>query len=179
LPSLLSSSGNGNNNLPAASPFSFPPPTAVSAAALELSSDDAELSAGLGALDISFDTAKSTDGKLHVRVHSRANGSRKPEFALPVAAASPSPLSINMHVDNDGESDPLGPFLGSGVGMGISGMNFNSFGSNTGAFGAMPEFPEFSQDFSGQEGTRRRVRIALKSAPAPNSEGGEWEVELS
>ena len=29
-----------------------------------------------------------------------------------------------------------------------------------------------------RDGLRRRVRIALKSAPAPGGEGGEWEVEF-
>ena len=162
---------------------------------LELASDDADLAAGLGALDISFDTSKSSDGKIRVRVHSRAssqkseNAQQTPNIALSLPSASrrnsASPsheaLSFNMpSMDNDGESDPLGPFLGSGMGMG---MNLNSFGSNMGAFGAssglgMPEFPEFSQEFAGQQGTSRRVRIALKSAPAPGGEGGEWEVEL-
>ena len=89
--------------------------------------------------------------------------------------------------------------------MGTIGINaLNAFGSSMGGFGhnsalGIPEFPEFAQDFEStspvvvaqhhqrqhgcdsdgvRDGLRRRVRIALKSAPAPGGEGGEWEVEL-
>ncbi|THH10110.1 hypothetical protein EW145_g1558 [Phellinidium pouzarii] len=163
---------------------------------------------GLGALDISFDTRRTKDGKIRVRVHSapalqqtqkleqhtpspepRADGS----LTLPIAVPSPtneeflfSSLSFPPQVQTQEHSqvqshtDPLS----------FSYIDADPLGPFLGAFeGSAPcRLPEYPFDYYTSGGmcvpssrdttTRRRVRIALKSFPQPGGEGGEWEVEV-
>ena len=174
---------------------------------LEFEAEDAREIFGLGALDVSFDTRQTKDGKIRVRVHSSNS-------------QSPSSDSIDLALpSSSGESgeseDPLGPFLASapaqghapsllsGINLGFNGMN--NLGMNLGSmgipdFGFGAEFP-FASSGTGlpssapsppsalrtavdarvnnaQQGSRKRVRIALKNLPRPGGEGGEWEVEV-
>ncbi|KAI5120326.1 hypothetical protein M0805_000386 [Coniferiporia weirii] len=168
---------------------------------------------GLGALDISFDTRRTKDGKIRVRVHSSPSAptgntdllSPSPEpptdesLTLPIAVPSPisdqfpfSPLSFppqsqpsstsgpssfnqrpNPHSLSFVDVDPLGPFLGvcapsASFGLPDSPFDYTASASST----------NMSDPQGVREGTRRRVRIALKSLPQPGGEGGEWEVEV-
>ncbi|KAH8103172.1 hypothetical protein DFH11DRAFT_1773853 [Phellopilus nigrolimitatus] len=148
---------------------------------------------GLGALDISFDTRRTKDGKILVRVHPSSQSSLAPDSSsdgpLPIADPSEtkeefsfSPLSFTPSANappspdyNSNplslsfiDSDPLGPFLG--------------VGSSPTPF-ILQESPlDFSSNMSAPQpikgATRRRVRIALKGLPHPGGEGGEWEVEV-
>ncbi|EJD01760.1 uncharacterized protein FOMMEDRAFT_169806 [Fomitiporia mediterranea MF3/22] len=162
---------------------------------------------GLGALDISFATRRTRDGKIRVRVHSSPSTSSQSSSSepMPQSNTEQATLSVNDQSNTalslpsppqsetdavshpDGlvnplamsfvDTDPLGPFLGAGS-------------SPTGAFFEYPNQNNFTlpSDISGADivngtdglraGERRRVRIALRSFPQPGGEGGEWEVEV-
>lgn len=143
---------------------------------LDLVREDGE-SLGLGDLDISFDATKSSDGRLRVRVHSSAKSHEQmaiePQTVSLGHELSFAPPSLYIP-----DSDPLGPFLGMSSPNSLVSANGEyhfdaaSFFGN-GALAASP-----TEGHTASQGSTRRVRIALRSPPAPGGEGGEWEVEV-
>ncbi|EJD01758.1 uncharacterized protein FOMMEDRAFT_22103 [Fomitiporia mediterranea MF3/22] len=177
---------------------------------LELGLDGAEdmgLSGlGLGALDVSFSTRKTKDGKIRVRVHSPPSASSQTpaslesvsqmkmeqstptvddlvdpsslmSFSLPSPANSQSSPSTSVSSPHEGPN----PLSLSYVDADPLGPFLGAGASPTAAFDLGSPF-DFSSSSSGliggQSGERRRVRIALRSLPQPGGEGGEWEVEV-
>ena len=154
---------------------------------------------GLGALDVSFATSRTKDGKIRVRVHSSPSSSVSERqmkskdassvddltdsalmaFSLPSPAQSSSPPAsspgsgMNPLSLSLVDTDPLGPFLGAGsspTGVFELGSAFDFSGSgSTGTESVLD---------GSKTGERRRVRIALRSLPQQGGEGGEWEVEV-
>ncbi|VDC00334.1 unnamed protein product [Peniophora sp. CBMAI 1063] len=118
---------------------------------------------GLGGLDISFDAEAAADGKIRVRIHHPASSAP----SSPVMPASP--FEIDAPAWGSGWSTPPAedPFLGVGAPLDLE----------DGMFGFdLPRSRSVSPSIDTPYG-RRRVRIALKSAPA-GTDGGEWEIEL-
>ena len=107
---------------------------------------------GLGGLDISFDAEAAADGKIRVRIHHP--GSSTP--SSPVLPASP--FEIDAPTWGSGWNTPSSedPFLGVGAPLDLE----------EGMFGFdLPRSRSVSPSIDTPHG-RRRVRIALKSAPA-------------
>ncbi|THH10111.1 hypothetical protein EW145_g1557 [Phellinidium pouzarii] len=141
---------------------------------------------GLGALDISFDTRRTKDGKIRVRVHSPASSaalSPSPESRADGNALTlPSPETIELPFSSlSFPHQPDSPAVPACV-YGSNPLSFSFADTNPlGQYLGM-EHPfdlhntPMSENIN--EGTRRRVRIALKSFPHPGREGGEWEVEV-
>lgn len=158
---------------------------------------------GLGALDVSFATRRTKDGKIRVRVHSSPSSSStsstsvpnlKTEYASPtidtlsdqslVPFSLPSPAQSQSNSPSASSSDENGminPLALSFVDSDPLGPFLGAGSSPTGAFelGAPFDFAGNGSGLAGvQSGERRRVRIALRSLPQPGGEGGEWEVEM-
>ena len=148
---------------------------------LEFVDADAE-ALGLSGLDISFDATPSHDGKIRVRIH--------PPSVAAVAATS-SALSDTQSLVGDDDQSMWG---GSDVASTTSGASPSSYADpdpflgvgadygmvDTVSFGAPSAFDyDLGNAYgSSSAGSRRRVRIALKSMPGEGREGGEWEVQL-
>ncbi|KAL5487459.1 hypothetical protein ACEPAI_5567 [Sanghuangporus weigelae] len=169
---------------------------------LGLEGDEDFAGLGLGALDISFTTRRTKDGKIRVRVHSSPSTSSEsvPQlktedsspgldtltdqtlmpFSLPSPARSQSFSPSASSLDENGIVNPLALSF---VDSDPLGPFLGAGSSPTGAFELGTSF-----DFAGtgsdsglpgtQSGERRRVRIALRSLPQSGGEGGEWEVEV-
>ena len=119
---------------------------------------------GLSGLDISFDATPSQDGKIRVRIH--------PSSSSEGGADGSGDQSMNTATAAD-----LGPFLGIGSDYGMSSV----LSPTSGSFPLQPGFDlGYGSDFGSvaAAGSRRRVRIALKSLPGEGREGGEWEVQV-
>ncbi|KAH8103173.1 hypothetical protein DFH11DRAFT_1657120 [Phellopilus nigrolimitatus] len=154
---------------------------------------------GLGALDISFDTRRTKDGKIRVRVHSSSQLSLEPASPSlgPTADGSHSTSVSTSVVDSlaiDGESSfsglsfPSRNEASSSLDSDVDPFSLSLidsdplgpfFGAGTpsapGVQGSPFDFYHVPTQ-TNKETTRRRVRIALKGLPQPGSEGGEWEV---
>ncbi|KAJ6593466.1 hypothetical protein B0H19DRAFT_1090437 [Mycena capillaripes] len=170
---------------------------------LEFSDADSGALAGLGGLDISFDTSPSDDGKIRVRIHhpSSSASSRAPSpggsyatkqensFGMwfgsqPEPSASASLGSEPYVGGNYPPTTGSDPFLGvGGYGSPYSSSSspfmysqddISSVDYSESDFGVASEYSVADSATGG----RRRVRIALKSMPASGGEGGEWEVQF-
>ena len=153
---------------------------------LDLVREDGE-SLGLGDLDISFDTSKSADGRLRVRVHSSAKTHE--QMAIEPQTVSPSDASLSLGAPEHElsfappplyipDTDPLGPFLGISSPNSLISTNGEYHFDAASIFGTGALAGSVAERQSSVQGGTRRVRIALKSAPVPGGEGGEWEIEL-
>lgn len=149
---------------------------------------------GLGALDISFATRRTKDGKIRVRVHSAPSpspaASSAPLSAAPSSLLPPHidsallPPSPNTDKDSTNplalsyvDADPLGPFLGAGSSPSPPSAPFGATHSLSSAFASGAPWAA-STSASEPSGETRRVRIALRGLPQPGGEGGEWEIEV-
>jgi hypothetical protein len=171
---------------------------------LEFADADSGALAGLGGLDISFDTSPLDDGKLRVRIHhpSSSASSRAPspgENNYATKQESPFRMWFGSQPEPSASasltSEPYGgvgypsssgsdPFLGvGGYGSSYSSSSspfmysqddISSADYSESDFGVASEYSVADSTTGG----RRRVRIALKSMPASGGEGGEWEVEF-
>ncbi|KAJ6491839.1 hypothetical protein C8R47DRAFT_442740 [Mycena vitilis] len=170
---------------------------------LEFSDADSGALAGLGGLDISFDTSPLDDGKLRVRIHNPSSSA---------SSRAPSPGASNFAMK---EENPFSMWLGGSqpepsasaslssepyVGVGFPSSSGTDPFLGVGGYGSPPSSSSpfmyqddiSSVDYSESDfgvaseysvpdsttGGRRRVRIALKSMPASGGEGGEWEVQF-
>ncbi|KAJ7647691.1 hypothetical protein FB45DRAFT_782590 [Roridomyces roridus] len=162
---------------------------------LEFADSGSGALAGLGGLDISFDTSPSDDGKIRVRIHhpSSSVSSRAPSpgeaaegpfgMWLPPAPDSSVSLTSEHYAGYPTPSSDGDPFLGVG--------GYGSYAASSSPF-MYHQDDMTSGDYSDSDfgvaseysiadsttGGRRRVRIALKSMPASGGEGGEWEVQF-
>ncbi|KAJ7502986.1 hypothetical protein B0H11DRAFT_1711925 [Mycena galericulata] len=169
---------------------------------LEFSDADSGALAGLGELDISFDTSPSDDGKIRVRIHpSSSASSRAPSPGSNYGTKQESPLGMWFGPDPDSSpSASLSSEHYSGVGyppssggdpfLGVGGYG-SSYSSSSSPF-MYSQDDMASVDYSDSDfgvaseysvadsttGGKRRVRIALRSMPASGGEGGEWEVQF-
>ncbi|KAI0039807.1 hypothetical protein FA95DRAFT_983427 [Auriscalpium vulgare] len=162
---------------------------------------------GLDGLDVSFDAEPAADGKIRVRIYtpSSPSSSSSPVSMSPTLSTASTP-SLGSSASSAAGSlpysfdwtlpaqPPADPFLGIGspqqhphrsharslselsIGMGLdaSAMDFSSAFAPGGALGqafgsAAPVQPS--------AGSRKRVRIAMRSMPQAGG-GGEWEVEV-
>ena len=158
---------------------------------------------GLGALDISFATRRTKDGKIRVKVHSSPSSSPTSSTSVPnlktedhsptldalsdqslMPFSLPSPAQSQSNTPPASSSDENGminPLALSFVDSDPLGPFLGAGSSPTGAFelGAPFDFAGTGPGITGgQTGERRRVRIALRSLPQAGGEGGEWEVEM-
>lgn len=173
---------------------------------LGLEGDEDLAGLGLGALDISFATRRTKDGKIRVKVHSSpsttSSTSSEPvphlkteddspgldalsdQALMPLALLSPAQSqSHSPSASSLDEKDIMNPLALSFVDSDPLGPFLGAGSSPTAAFelGTPFDFAGTGSDsgFSGSHsGERRRVRIALRSLPQPGGEGGEWEVEV-
>ncbi|KJA28872.1 hypothetical protein HYPSUDRAFT_33272 [Hypholoma sublateritium FD-334 SS-4] len=201
LPSLLAM------RLPLPSPFAPAPaydfaavPEYAWAAApqrLAFAPDDDAALAALGDLAVSFEAAPADPRTIRVRIHPASESSPPPQS--PAQLHYPAPWDADPFL---GAPDFAAPFAPDGslrydlaqlpvhpqhqpqhthhahshqqpfsldVPLDFAALDAMGFGAYAG--GAAPhELP--------LDAPRTRVRIALKSAPAPGGEGGEWEVSL-
>ncbi|KAF7296098.1 BZIP domain-containing protein [Mycena kentingensis (nom. inval.)] len=172
---------------------------------LAFADTEASVLAGLGALDISFDTSPSEDGKIRVRIH--------PSSSTPTRAPSPSgpfpskqdDIEVSTfwsQPDSTTTDSYMGfpsatgsdPFLGVGAYPSPHSSSSSPFiynneelasASTTASSAEYSSTNEYSTDLGvsseysvGEGSAKRRVRIALKSLPASGNECGEWEVEF-
>ncbi|KAF7351111.1 BZIP domain-containing protein [Mycena sanguinolenta] len=162
---------------------------------LEFSDEESAVLTGLSGLDISFDTSPLDDGKIRVRIHhpSSSVSSRAPSPGGNYATKEENPFSMFLGSSQSEPSASLSsepyigypsssgsdPFLGVG---GYGSYSISPYGQDdiTSVDYAESEFgvaSEYSVPDS-TTGGRRRVRIVLKTMPAADGEGGEWEVQL-
>lgn len=136
--------------------------------ALPNNSGTLELANAAG-LDISFDTIPSEDGKIRVRIHPpSASSSSIASSPSPSASfTAPSSLSSSSSFLKSEQEDPF---------FGVGGFEFDHQDMSSDAEHRMMQSGyEFDQDVLG---SRKRVKIALKSMPGEGNEGGEWEVQV-
>jgi hypothetical protein len=135
---------------------------------------------GLGGLDISFDAVPAQDGKIRVRIHPNAAAGSSASSSSSTSSRGASPFPTMPGAFSPEPDAHLGPWLGVSderpFDSRASFMSADSFDSRT-SFGSLDGL-DFGRAASVGPAPRRRVRIALKSVPAPGGEGGEWEVEL-
>ena len=176
---------------------------------LEFSDLDSNIYGALNALDISFDASPSEDGKIRVRIHHPSSSGASSRAPSPAVSSSSSSYQGPTNLwDLSSESDLALAFSDHGS-TSTSSPSLSSSPLYTpnvpindpffGVGGSSPVFPsslppasfstsemDHGSDFggsygsdSGTVGSRRRVRIALKTMPTSGgSEGGEWEVEF-
>ncbi|KAH6913921.1 hypothetical protein BKA70DRAFT_1369330 [Coprinopsis sp. MPI-PUGE-AT-0042] len=163
------------------------PPSAALPRKLEFADVDTSELGDLGGLDISFDTSSTDNGKIRVRIHpSSATSSRATSPGASSTssskAGSPSPMdswadarsSFSSHANSPMLSSTADPFLG----MDYGSFNDLSYRMNDDD-DALSELGLGSECFvPDNAGGKRRVRIALKTPPSSDSEGGEWEVQI-
>jgi len=137
--------------------------------ALPNNSGKLELANAAG-LDISFDTIPSEDGKIRVRIHPPSATSSSSLASSPSPSASfvtPSSFSPSSSFLKSEQEDPF---------FGVGGFEFDHHDMSADAEHRMMHAGyEFDQDVLG---SRKRVKIALKSMPGEGNEGGEWEVQV-
>ena len=143
----------------------------------------------LNGLDISFDTSSTDNGKIRVRIHpSSSASSRATSPGASSQSSKPDPTSSSpMDMwSQDSESTFRSSFSSQGS-PSIPSLSPSSSDPFLGDYGMMNDLDDGAiSDFGlGSEysvpdstGAKRRVRIALKSAPSSTNEGGEWEVEI-
>lgn len=149
---------------------------------------DADANAlGLGGLDISFDAEPSANGKIRVRIHNPTSASPSP-ISSSLSCFSPSPPAFNFDdiptwsvaPSPVSSASPPVPFLPASqldadpfIGIGLSNQDLAFNFDPALLFNGAPVQSEVDTSRG-----RRRVRIALKSAPSMDGIAGEWEVEL-
>jgi len=141
--------------------------------------------AGLGDLDISFDTSLSDDRKILVRIHPSSSQSPTVE-AKSIWTRSQSHDFGMPNRPEFGYDTPSDPFLGIGS-TEFTSLYPSDASSSMSLYGGVGDmspgtFASAESDFGfrsdGDSCGKRRVRIALKSVPASGREGGEWEVQV-
>lgn len=147
----------------------------------------------LNGLDISFDTSSADNGKIRVRIHPSSSASSRAGSPGASSQSSKSDTSSTSPMDlwsSDSESKFRSSFSSQGSPT-IPSLSPSSSDPFLGDFSMSDSFGKDLDDGTlsdfglGSEysvpdtaGGKRRVRIALKSAPSSSSEGGEWEVEI-
>jgi len=82
-------------------------------------------------------------------------------------------LGITSKLD---EADDMSDFMSGMKPFGPDG-SLNLFASDAEGFGSLSSLSEYG-GLDSREGSKRRVRIALRSPPQAAGEGGEWEVQI-
>jgi hypothetical protein len=169
----------------------FSPPASIPKK-LEFADVDTNELGDLNGLDISFDTSSSDNGKIRVRIHPSSSASSR--AGSPGASSQTSSKTDTSPMDlwsSDSESNFRSSFSSQGSPsipslapsssdpfLGDYSMT-DSFRMNDLDDGTLSDFGLGSEyTVPDSTGGKRRVRIALKSAPSSSSEGGEWEVEI-
>ncbi|KAJ6497657.1 hypothetical protein C8R45DRAFT_1072177 [Mycena sanguinolenta] len=162
---------------------------------LEFSDEESAVLTGLGGLDISFDTSPLDDRKIRVRIHhpSSSVSSRAPSPGGNYATKEENPFSMFFGTPQSEPSASLSsePYVGYSSASGSDPfLGVGGYGSySVPPYGqddiASVDYPEsdfgVASEYSVPDSTtggRRRVRIVLKTMPAADGEGGEWEVQL-
>lgn len=156
---------------------------------LEFAGVDTSELGDLGGLDISFDTSSTDNGKIRVRIHPSSSASSR--AGSPGAssihsskAGSPSPMDIWSDARSSFSSQVNSPLLSSVSSDPFLGVDYNApfseaYRMNDLDDGTLSDFGLGSEySVPDTSGGKRRVRIALKTPPSSNSEGGEWEVQI-
>lgn len=161
----------------------------------------------LGDLDISFDTAPINDGKIRVRIHPPTSSSASSRSvsrgttpdgedahmsSASSSTSSPRPRSIALEAATSSaltstssdpflgitskldETDDMSDFMSGLKPFGPDGY----FASDAEGFGSLSPLASEYGGLDSREGSKRRVRIALRSPPQAAGEGGEWEVQI-
>ncbi|KDQ55258.1 hypothetical protein JAAARDRAFT_196106 [Jaapia argillacea MUCL 33604] len=158
---------------------------------LDLGAAGEELGLGLKGLDISFDATPSEDGKIRVRIHPPSSSSSSSSASTSSSSSSTAdpwspPSESAFDTLSYPSSSSTSPFLGIGHAADSLSLAHEPLSLLDGFKDSSMMDLEQSDFFMGgaaaastqSSGTKRRVRIALKSLPKGSGEGGEWEVEL-
>lgn len=149
---------------------------------LEFAGVDTSELGDLAGLDISFDTSSTDNGKIRVRIHPSSPGSSRAgspgAYSQGSNPGSPSPMETWSDARSSFSSQTNSPMLSSASVDPFLGIDYNTHfndmdDASLSDFGLGSEY-----NVPDSTGGKRRVRIALKTPPSSNTEGGEWEVQI-